>query len=186
MHSVRFICSEENVWHLSKQLISAFPASNCRVCFLTNCKRKVSLWHQRTGDPNFEGFVVWDYHVFAMLHHDQQGQLIFDLDTTLQFPCSAKEYVEKAIRPDCECHNNRRLFRVVDAKLYVEKFASDRSHMISPETFAHPPPWPIIVTHNCQNNLSKWLEVAVDRCPHTDSYGCVFDLEQFEKLCNSC
>ncbi|KRZ78009.1 Hexokinase type 2, partial [Trichinella papuae] len=168
---------EENVWHLSKQLIQAFPSSECRVCFLTNCKRKVSLWHQRTGDPNFEGFVVWDYHVFAMLHHDEQGELIFDLDTTLQFPCSAKEYVEKAIRPDCESHHNRRLFRVVDAKLYVEKFASDRSHMISPETYSHPPPWPIIVTHTCQNNLSKWLEVAVDRCPHTDSYGCVFDLE---------
>lgn len=41
--------------------------------------------------------VVWDYHVVALVQHKAgDGWVIYDLDTTLAFPCPAKEYLHQA------------------------------------------------------------------------------------------
>lgn len=38
-----------------------------------------------------------DYHVFAVYGNDKHGYCVLDLDTTLPFPVSFKEYAQKAI-----------------------------------------------------------------------------------------
>ncbi|KAF5841706.1 N-terminal glutamine amidase-domain-containing protein, partial [Dunaliella salina] len=75
-------------------------------------------------------------HTHTELQQKQQQQqqphaLVWDLDTTLPFPCEGTQYAKEALRastlllpPDFA-----RLYRVVPASLYLEHFCSDRSHM---------------------------------------------------------
>ena len=55
--------------------------------------------------------------------------------------------------------NSHQWFRVIDAKHYVKKFASDRHHMLKQDgsTYQMPPPsYPPIRTANEKHNLDKF------------------------------
>jgi protein N-terminal glutamine amidohydrolase len=95
--------------------------------------------------------VIWDYHV--ILHHAGK---IYDFDSTLAFPCEVTEYIKHTLHPEvtlkaefqrfalCSVAHGR-MYRLVPAEVFLENFASDRSHMLSDGEWRAPiPSWPAI------------------------------------------
>ncbi|MEW5320078.1 MAG: hypothetical protein WDW38_011179 [Sanguina aurantia] len=73
--------------------------------------------------------------------------VVWDLDTSLPFPCSLQQYAADALRRSSELTGAReRLFRVVPARTFLDSFASDRSHMLRADGswVAAPPAYPAI------------------------------------------
>mmetsp|Transcript_41853 Transcript_41853/g.95102 ORF Transcript_41853/g.95102 Transcript_41853/m.95102 type:complete len:260 (-) Transcript_41853:59-838(-) len=160
---------EENVWRLCEDLLghrqraglcpsvapSGLVRGSLKAVFISNAQQRVPLWHQRAGGERevlgAPGFVLWDYHVVALLQAAGGGCHILDLDTTLgPFPLPFADYVRQALRPDIiasfeaegRCRElPERCFRVVDAEDYLQSLFSDRSHMRRPDgSWAAPPP----------------------------------------------
>lgn len=135
------------------------------VVFVSNAFSEVRLFRQRIGDPAKDGSVLWDYHVFVVVKpaattlaqtcrcgEGEQcpcGAWIFDLDTTLPFPCALATYARHGLRAHLATagrpvsaasssaalaarRRRERLFRVVGATDFLANFASDRSHMLAP------------------------------------------------------
>lgn len=119
------------------------------VVFVSNHLKTVPLWRQRAAaSPGVP--VVWDYHVFAVLRQGGgQPALVFDLDCTLEpFPCTLEEYRQQVLLGSCRelPPQYRRCYRVIPAPLFLQHFASDRSHMRDgADGWLQPPPsWPLI------------------------------------------
>ncbi|KAI6036065.1 N-terminal glutamine amidase-domain-containing protein, partial [Pisolithus microcarpus] len=123
------------------------------IIFVSNPSRTVALWNQRASS-SIGNAVIWDYHVilalrgaFAADRDDERGTRIYDLDTRLPVPYHWEEYLEQTF-PD---HSN--LPRTV-SKVYLDNFASDRSHMSihshGPHYLAEPPSG---VSHNLMSGL---------------------------------
>lgn len=126
---------EENVWQLARE--PSLLEGPRRVVFITNATKSVAVFHQRSAPEPHEP-VVWDYHVILAI----VGRGIYDLDSTLPFPCPIREYLDAAFRPVAA--RFRPKFRLIDADEYVEGFSSDRAHMRRADgSFQSPPPsWP--------------------------------------------
>ncbi|KAG1678482.1 hypothetical protein FOA52_014513 [Chlamydomonas sp. UWO 241] len=106
------------------------------------------------------------------------GARVWDLDTTLPFPCPMRVYATDALkcgrgngRPDKRCAPRYylpmlRRYRLVPAQLYLSHFASDRSHMRSPGGGwqADPPAWSCLVapSDGCTHNLDRYWDVESD------------------------
>lgn len=122
-----FYC-EENVWHLCEDGAGT-------VVVISSPSRATPLWKQRAAGDTEEP-VFWDYHVILV----RDGR-VFDLDTTLPFPCPLEEYVDETFRLPAAVR-----FRCFDAEDYRRGFGSDRSHMRDEHGHwrAPPPPWPAI------------------------------------------
>uniref|UniRef100_A0A7S3QTK5 Protein N-terminal glutamine amidohydrolase n=1 Tax=Dunaliella tertiolecta TaxID=3047 RepID=A0A7S3QTK5_DUNTE len=151
---------EENVYHLCATLVESGQAKDLDklfVIFISNPNKKVPLFRQQASTAA-EGLVVWDYHVLLVqLESDaaaskgpQPQALVWDLDTTLPFPCEGTQYAKEALQattlllpPDFA-----RFYRVVPALLYLEYFCSDRSHM-------KVPPWRPRAPHGFNSDSSK-------------------------------
>ncbi|KAE8282602.1 Protein N-terminal glutamine amidohydrolase [Larimichthys crocea] len=150
---------EENVWKLcdSVRTDRTGPLDQLSVIFISNEKRTVPLWKQRSGHGDQP--VIWDYHVILMQVGLQSDSLVYDLDSELSFPVSLQ-----------------RKLRVVPADSFLLHFASDRSHMMNPDgSWKMPPPlYPPIHTAACQMNLDDFISMnpAV-------GWGRVFSLEHF-------
>lgn len=87
-------------------------------------------------DTQAPGFVMWDYHVVAVIEDKETGAHVLDLDNTLKpFPLPFDVYAEKALRSgiatrlQAEGRLEGRRFRVIDADEYLDTLCSDRSHM---------------------------------------------------------
>lgn len=118
-------------------------------CFISNTMKQVPTYCQKASRRT-DGHVVWDYHVIALQLTNGLGQcLVWDLDSTLPFPCPLVDYQAMAL-PDsgdnepvgmegCE-----RLYRLIPSSDFLNHFASDRSHMRRGDGswLAPPPPWP--------------------------------------------
>jgi len=159
---------EENVWKL---LEHPAPKNTTRsAVFVTNGQRACPLFHQRASDAPDEP-VVWDYHV-VLLVEGARAQ-IWDLDTTLEFPCDAERWLCEtfplagALDPALEPR-----FRVVPEALFLARFASDRSHMRDEHGHwqASPPPWPTIRTQSETMTLMQFVDLS------TKDLGEVLDL----------
>lgn len=139
-HDAPYWC-EENVWHLCAD--ARVQDRVAEVAVVTNADRRVALLHQRAS-PRPDGLVVWDYHVL-LFSQEGEAWLAWDLDTTLGFPVSAREYLARTFPPAPDPTWQPR-FRIVDRDAYVREFGSDRSHMRGPddEWLQPPPPWPAI------------------------------------------
>jgi hypothetical protein len=109
------------------------------------------LWSQKL-QRDYAVPVIWDYHV--ILHYPGK---IYDFDSTLSFPCDVTEYIEKTLHPEvalkaefqrlelCDGGADGRMYRLVPAEMFLENFASDRSHMLSDGEWRAPiPSWPAI------------------------------------------
>jgi hypothetical protein len=147
-----FYC-EENVWHLAGD--PRIGGDSRRVVFISNRDRACALWCQRAGSP-----VLWDYHVILASKVGGRA-LIWDLDTTLDFPAPAELYLASTfpisgrIDPRFEPR-----FRVVSAGELRARFASDRSHMLIRGRYRAPPPaWPPIRTEAETMNLDRWVDM---------------------------
>lgn len=139
---------EENVWHLcsDRDRIEG-PVEARKVLFISNARKQVAMRHQRAGR---EAGVVWDYHVVLLA----EGK-IWDLDTTLGFGIAPASWLEESfVAGPLEPR-----FRVIGAPVYLESFASDRSHMIGPDgrPLKPLPPWPPI---GKGTNLMRFVDMA--------------------------
>ncbi|KZV90446.1 hypothetical protein EXIGLDRAFT_121340 [Exidia glandulosa HHB12029] len=141
---------EENVYCLAREF-STLAAWRVSVVFISNTSRTVAVWQQKASTDAASGFVVvWDYHVILALTYkdDASGGLdqpeecwIYDMDTRLRQPCRAGEYFartfldQEALEPRW-----RSSFRVVPGQVFLDNFASDRSHMLREAVYIAPPP----------------------------------------------
>ena len=172
---------EENVWMLCNHIKEKSPQSlgDVFVLFISNEEKSVPLWKQKSQkNPSYP--VVWDYHVI-LLHsikiNDQFIQNIYDLDSILPFPCALSSYVEEAFgRDETLKRQFHRFIRVVPAPLYLDTFASDRSHMKKEDnSWQSPPPsYPCIFTSSCTMNLDSFISME------TRNLGTVFSLNDFK------
>ena len=146
---VPFYC-EENVWRLAYRklhLEKTSLATKYVVAFISNEQKSVPMFHQQASLAPSEKPCVWDYHVILLeyLERENHTALVYDVDSTLvPYPISLSEYlvatfalVEQYYPPECSP-----LFRLVPAELYLQYFASDRSHMYNTRNKAwnEPPP----------------------------------------------
>ncbi len=159
---------EENIWWLASSDETGAPTENSRVIFISSATQSCLLFGQREHEP-----VVWDYHVVLWVAA-ADGAAIWDLDTALKVPCDAETYLrssfahladpgglqadyvrafEQAVaqRALTEGEPSKPLdleakFLALDASAYVQRFSSDRQHMIAGDGswFAPPPTWPCI------------------------------------------
>lgn len=166
---------EENVWKLCEHIKNQTqtPLDEVYAVFISNEKRKIPLWKQKSsrGDEP----VVWDYHV--ILVHQNQQSFIYDLDTTLPFPCHLQLYAHQAFQTDQRIKPAFwRKLRVVPAETYLRNFASDRSHMKDSDgSWRMPPPsYPCIETPESKMNLDDYISMD-------PAVGCgqVFSLSEF-------
>ncbi|KAF5324502.1 hypothetical protein D9611_004287 [Ephemerocybe angulata] len=98
--------------------------------------------------------VVWDYHVILLLQpkdlnlarvvrepgigesleggppaQNRAGSYVYDLDSYLPSPCPWEDYLELTF-PSSLLPEYQSSFRVISAKIYLDSFVSDRSHML--------------------------------------------------------
>nr|CAG4636459.1 EOG090X0C0Q [Eubosmina coregoni] len=157
---------EENVWHLCRLVKEKHKAnlSECFCVFISNSKRSIPLWHQKAGQANRQGLVVWDYHVI-FIQKTESSCHVYDLDSCLSFPCLFEEYSRKTIRDDDLLQPDlQRFFRVVPAEDFINEFASDRSHMRAKDGnwLKTPPNYPPICTLKSVNNLDQYINMQLD------------------------
>lgn len=136
---------EENAWHLSG---SPLLGSGERVVVVvSNDAQQVAMWSQKQQSvPEIP--IVWDYHVWVAIR-DRDITRIWDLDSTLGVDVSAQEYLNRTFLGVPGPFLPK--FRMMDARDYRERFASDRRHMRDKNgQFVQPPPsWdPIGRGHN--------------------------------------
>nr|XP_038040057.1 protein N-terminal glutamine amidohydrolase-like isoform X1 [Anas platyrhynchos] len=153
---------EENVWKLCDYIRSRGerPVEEFYAVFISNERRMVPLWKQKSGHGDEP--VVWDYHVILLRVSSGEQNFIYDLDTELPFPCPFDGYSTEAFRLDDSLHPEfHRKIRMIRADLYLETFASDRSHMKDADgKWQKPPPsYPCIETadgEKCGEVLFWW------------------------------
>ncbi len=169
---------EENAYKLCERILATSPDkanASCRVIFVSNDAKSVPIWRQRASKEE-NGLVVWDYHVFVL-----DLDLVYDLDTTLTFPVKAVEYLEDALRDENSFFPRfKRKFRLIEAEEFLEKFASDRSHMLKPDKTGYlkpVPDYPPIQTSESSNNLQEFISMDEDKV----GFGSVLDFEAFKK-----
>mmetsp|Transcript_23693 Transcript_23693/g.59713 ORF Transcript_23693/g.59713 Transcript_23693/m.59713 type:complete len:218 (-) Transcript_23693:1662-2315(-) len=155
---------EENVYKLCEQMMSdGWKKGEVFAIVVSNPNKTVPLWKQRSGEV-----VVWDYHVFVIAvpstphnggeeerhgERDEESEkekrgekaaFVYDLDTTLPFPCPFSMYFESGIRHNATLRPHYwRYFRVVEATEYLRTFSSTREHMLDEhgDYLQPPPPW---------------------------------------------
>lgn len=168
---------EENVWKLCEhiQAQEMCPLDEVHAVFISNENKAIPIWKQKSsigGEP-----VIWDYHV-VLLHFNPQAQsFVYDLDTTLPFPCPFDVYSREAFKSDELLKPEfRRKMRVIPAVTYLKKFASDRSHMKNSNGTwrMSPPPYPCIETTECKMNLDEFISMD----PNV-GFGRVYKLPEF-------
>jgi protein N-terminal glutamine amidohydrolase len=162
---------EENIWHLCQTV----AAADKKVVFISNPRRQCFLWHQRAC-PEENVPICWDYHV-VLLGRDEQGWKIWDLDTRLPLPMNACEYLYRTFVHVGKAHPDwDPLFRLVDEKVFVMHFSSDRSHMldVAGNWTQPPPPWECIGKGK-PNNLHDFIDMQ------GTTFGAVLDLTQFQQ-----
>lgn len=126
---------EENAWQLAQDL-----GERGRVLLITNPAKRVAMWCQKMS-PSPDQPIVWDYHAVNLARTDA-GEMVHDLDSVLPRPVELQRWARESFREAPPAFAPR--FVLIDGPRFAQTFASDRSHMRSPEGhwLAPPPPWP--------------------------------------------
>ncbi len=139
---------EENAWLRCR----TYPGDTTFAVWITNDKRQVPMFAQRAA-PSPAVPVVWDYHVIALV-----DGFVFDPDCMAGAVLSLDAWLTASFPLVVPGHDPR--FRVVRGALYVEHFASDRSHMKRGDVFTQPPPpWPAIHPER-ESTLERYLDLT--------------------------
>ncbi|TDL27583.1 hypothetical protein BD410DRAFT_713906 [Rickenella mellea] len=204
---------EENIYLLAQSFSNENAVReqwDIYVVFISNETKTVALWRHKYDDS----VVVWDYHVILILKpkveapvsNDDAGGSevpvvrsdveverivwVYDFDSQLGMPCQWEAYIAQTFLPDDKVPEQYRcMFRVVPAATYLERFASDRSHMLrpcpngSPESqyASAPPNYPNLcgakakVAGILNNLMSSFVTMVVG----PETFGDVFRLDQF-------
>ena len=153
---------EENAHHLCRALVAAAPGAwRVYVAVLSNKAKAVPVFHQRASTRR-DGLVVWDYHVLCVASGPSLA-LVYDLDTTLGFPCGLAGYCDAALgmgKPGVP-GLDRPMVRVIPAAEYVATLSSDRSHMRGADGswLQPPPPGPALFDSARGNNLGAFIDM---------------------------
>ena len=177
---------EENVWKLCEQFEKrSGDTKKLYVVFISSHERRTSLWNLKCGGTT--DFQLWDYHVILIKSapSDKESSksttdtvtaenesLVYDLDTSLPFPVCFNQYTKEVLRPELILHFRsaglpERLFRVIPADIFLEEFASDRSHMRKEDGtwLASPPPYPPIRSQKSSNNIQEFISMKNSSAP---------------------
>lgn len=148
---------------------------------LTNEIQQTFVRQQKAGPNAADGFCVrWDYHVIFIVREGTDVR-VYDHDSRLPWGTPFPEYYEKSLKT--EPGELKTLFRVVPSKVFLENFASDRSHMLhlvkGVMRYTSPPPSypPIKNSKNETNNLKEYLDCE-NRKP---AFGVLLKPEDFHK-----
>lgn len=133
---------EENIWHLCQNPeLSSFTK---KVLIISNSNRNCSFRFQKS--PNGDEVVWWDYHVI-LLAFISESQLIYDFDSTLEFPSLLNHYLDATFQADpSQDGNDLPGFKSIASEDFVHSFISDRGHMKDDHGnwLSSPPKWPTI------------------------------------------
>lgn len=168
---------EENVWHLCQD--PSVAAEDAHIVFVSNAGRACPLWMQRAS-PSEREPVIWDYHVVLLGRLD--GWQIWDLDSRLPCPVEALDYLRATFRPERRVPARfRPRFRLVPRAIFLDIFATDRSHMRQSDGgwLAPPPPRPPIGTGAETMNLFRFVDTQ------SPFVGRVLDLAQLREWLSS-
>ena len=178
---------EENVWKLCEEIERRFGndeagdrLSRCFAVFISNPTKSVPIWCQRSSKDPRSVPVVWDYHVILILRgKGEEPSLVYDMDSVLRFPETFLVYFDHSFRDEEQLKSRyRRFFRVISAKEYLNRFASNRSHMKKPDgSWAMPPPDydPIVAKDGATNNIKNCIDM-------TESSGCFGDVKSAKQF----
>ncbi|WRX22934.1 Protein N-terminal glutamine amidohydrolase [Theobroma cacao] len=149
---------EENVYFVCKKLCSNGIADAQGSDLFV-----IPLWHQKASN-RADGVILWDYHAICIQRkRDGDTHLVWDLDSSLPFPCPLATYVSETVRPSFQLFSEfQRFFRVVHAPIFLRHFASDRRHMKDSEGnwTAQPPTYETIVAEDGSvHNLNEYIEI---------------------------
>ncbi|CAG8630576.1 5104_t:CDS:2 [Ambispora leptoticha] len=188
---------EENVYLLCRKLVcdkhpendkDSLASSDFKIyaVFISNKNETIPLFRQRASLQD-NGFIIWDYHVILvytqpMYDKEKKKSWVYDLDTTLDFPCDFETYAREAlIDVNNDDESFERLYRVIPAETFLEVFASDRSHMINSDdgTWMSPPPLypPILSSKGTRMNLPLFIDMMENK--DSKDYGKVFQEGEF-------
>ncbi|BBH07327.1 Protein N-terminal glutamine amidohydrolase [Prunus dulcis] len=146
--------TEENVYLLCKEL-GTKGIADAQISLLLNllfvcCGAKLKNVEDPIVASEGQQPSRWDcsldYHVICVQRKGRgdspSPHLVWDLDSSLPFPCPLAHYVSETIRPDFQTFSEfQRYFRIVHAPLFLRCFASDRRHMKdSVGNWLHQPP----------------------------------------------
>ena len=136
---------------------SSSSSSNLFVVFASNTSRVMQIFQQKAGDAERNHGVTYDYHVLLVQRRLASGKagmnsrlqaggdgraqwesFVWDLDSMLEFPTRFRKYFRESFGHPPAGHAGggadrdryARLFRVVDAGMFLQYFASDRRHMV--------------------------------------------------------
>lgn len=154
---------EENVWKLCEYLKHHHPTEldHCYSVFISNNERLIPLWQQKSSQ-RIDTMVIWDYHVIFIYSPPNGDTIVYDLDTTLPFPCDFKTYFLQGIRSNQSLQPKfYRFFRVIPAASFLQTFASDRSHMLNDDGkyMETPPDYPPIKTQDSNHNIDDFISM---------------------------
>lgn len=81
-HAYTAYYCEENVYHLLRSLPDDHLRSSSYAVFVSNPDRACLLFHQKASGQE-QGYVIWDYHVIALVPDAQGSVKVWDLDSDL-------------------------------------------------------------------------------------------------------
>ncbi|CAF1195741.1 unnamed protein product [Adineta steineri] len=173
---------EENIWKLCESWKQNDPnhLDNLYAIFISNERRQIPIWKQKSGYNDYP--VTWVlYFLQYQIDQSVSPTIIYDFDSTLPFPVSARDYLQSAIRDEINLSRKfHRMFRVIPAQEYLNTFASDRSHMLSADkiTYNKPPPsYPAIFNEKSTNNINDFIDMKSKTGP-----GTVMNLTEFREF----
>ncbi|CAJ0567869.1 unnamed protein product, partial [Mesorhabditis spiculigera] len=133
------------------------------VVFLSNEERAFPIFEQKACEEARD-YVIWDYHVILVEKADGASK-VYDLDTTLDFPCPFTEYCEESFPSEWKSPpQGARKFRILPVAVYLEHFSSDRRHMRKADnTWNSPPPsWEPNFRVELGHNLDEFIRMDAD------------------------
>ncbi len=150
---------EENIWRLAQSgLIDADDAS---VCIVSNRWKSCAFRHQRAASHP-DDILIWDYHV-VLIETSGKKVRIWDLDSRLGCPVPADSYLARTFSGrELWPQRYRPVFRLIEAREYVDKLSTDRSHMKDADGhYVQPPPqWKAPFDPAKGNNLPKLIDMT--------------------------
>lgn len=166
---------EENIWHLCQN--PELEGFTKKVLIISNSKRNCLFRFQKS--PNGDVLVWWNYHV-VLLASKPELKLIYDFDSTLEFPSSMESYLKMTFQLDKD-HKEDDLpkFKSIAASDFIHSFISDRGHMKDDQGnwLSDPPKWPTI-----GNTGNLPLPVLLDFS--LTSKDTIFSLEEMNAIAN--
>jgi hypothetical protein len=175
LYAARFC--EENIWQLARVFHNHTELSDMWVLFFSNPAFQVPLLNQRAAAEGKT--IIWDYHVVLLACVGGRYR-IFDFDTRLPFAANLQDYIVQTFHaPRLLPRELIPYVRKIPAKSYLQRFYSDRSHMIQHIAQIGFPSWPLINQDKPHTvKLSDYVNVLL----HIDDGSSIIKLCSREQL----